>query len=331
VDLPSYAVVSPVRDEADYLDATAASLVAQTHRPRRWVIVDDGSTDGTRQVAERWAAEQPWIVVISSDGSSRERARGAPIVAAFKRGLRELDNRPDVVVKLDGDLFLPAHYFEWVASVFERDPRAGIVGGTVWMPENGRWRLDYGKTSHNVHGVAKAYRHDCLDEIGGLQESMGWDGIDEYAARARGWHVHALGELAILHYKPRGSKQQPLRARWEEGRGNAFMGYRWQFMLLRAAYRGTVERPRVLGGLALLAAYAVARLRRLPQVADTAAIGELRREQAERIRSLLRLRHDVEPVAQLPGGGPAYWFRDREATRRCADRSRADGASDTAR
>jgi len=330
VALPSYSVISPVRDEADYLDVTAASLVGQTHRPRHWIVVDDGSTDDTRAIAEQWASKHRWITVISTE-SRHERARGAPIVAAFERGLRELDERPDIVVKLDGDLFLPAHYFEWVASVFARDPRAGVVGGTVWMPENGRWRLDYGKTSHNVHGVAKAYRYACLDEIGGLQESMGWDGIDEYAARARNWHVHALGELNILHYKPRGSKQRPLRSRWEEGRGNAFMGYRWQFMLLRAGYRAIVERPRGLGGLALLAAYADARLRRLPRVADPEAISELRREQAQRMRALLRLRHAVEPVALLPDGGPAFWFKERAATRRSAGRSPLDEASDTAR
>ncbi len=199
------------------------------------------------------------------------------------------------------------------------------------MPEDGRWRLDYGKTSHNVHGVAKAYRYDCLDDIGGLQESMGWDGIDEYAARARNWHVHALGELSILHYKPRGSKQRPLHARWEEGRGNAFMGYRWQFMLIRAGYRGLVERPRFLGGLALLAAYADARLRRLPRVSDPDAISELRREQAGRMRALLRLQHDVEPLAPPPDGGPAYWFRDETTTPHSAGRSPADDTSDTAR
>jgi poly-beta-1,6-N-acetyl-D-glucosamine synthase len=330
MNLPTYSVISPVRDEADFLDVTAASMVAQTHRPLRWVVVDDGSTDDTRAIAERWASEHEWIRVVSSE-SEHIRRRGAPIVAAFNRGLRELGERPDVVVKLDGDLFLPAHYFAWVSSTFAHDPRAGIVGGKVLMPENGRWRPDYGKAPDNVHGVAKAYRYDCLEDIGGLRESMGWDGIDEYAARAREWHVHALAELSILHYKPRGSKQQPLRSRWEEGRGNAFMGYRWTFTALRAAYRGLVERPRVLGGLALFAAFAYARLRRLPQVPDDAAITALRREQAQRLRALLRWRHKLEPTAQLPGGGPAFWLRDEVATRLPGGRSHAGEASDTAR
>ena len=330
MDLPTYSVISPVRDEADYLDVTAEAMVAQTHRPLRWVIVDDGSTDSTGEIAERWASEHDWISVVAS-GSEHSRRRGAPIVAAFKRGLRELDRRPDVVVKLDGDLFLPAHYFAWVAAVFAHDPRAGIVGGRVLMPERGRWRPDYGKAADNVHGVAKAYRFDCLDEIDGLQESMGWDGIDEYAARARDWGVHALDELTILHYKPRGSKQQPLRARWEEGRGNAFMGYRWSFMVLRAGYRALVERPRGLGGIALFAAYTDARLRRLPRVPDAAAVSELRREQAQRMRGLLRRPRASDQRSTLPDGGPAFWLRAEAATRRPAGRSRAGEASDTAR
>ena len=221
--LPTYAVVTPVRDEADHFARTAESIVSQTHRPQQWVVVDDGSTDGTREVAERYAAAHDWIDVISAEGA-HERARGAPIVRAFQRGCDALREQPEVVVKLDGDLFLPPHYFEWVAETFARDPRAGIVGGVALIPEDGRWVPERGNVL-NVNGVAKAYRVACLDEIGGLRPSMGWDGIDEYGARARGWHVRVLTELTLLHYRPRGSKQNPLKARWEEGRGNAYMGY----------------------------------------------------------------------------------------------------------
>src|SRR5688500_6392024 len=105
--LPTYAIVSPVRDEAADFARTAGTVIAQTHRPTRWVVVDDGSTDGTRELAERYAAEHDWSVVIDS-GQSHERARGAPIVRAFQRGRAKLDEGPEITVKLDGDLFLPA-------------------------------------------------------------------------------------------------------------------------------------------------------------------------------------------------------------------------------
>jgi len=302
--LPTYAVVTPVRDEADHFARTAESIVSQTHRPQQWVVVDDGSTDGTRELAERYAAEHDWIEVIAA-GAEHERARGAPIVRAFQRGYGALREQPEVVVKLDGDLFLPAHYFEWVAQTFARDPRAGIVGGVALIPEGGRWLPERGNLL-NVNGVAKAYRVACLDDIGGLRPSMGWDGIDEYGARARGWNVRVLTELTLLHYKPRGSKQKPLKARWEEGRGNAYMGYLPSWLLLRAAYRALVEKPPLVGGLVLFAGYAWARLRRLPQVDDAHARAELRAEQRARLAGVFRGRAG-HAVGRADGDGPAYW------------------------
>jgi hypothetical protein len=303
--LPTYAVVTPVRDEIEHFARTAESIVAQTHRPQQWVIVDDGSTDGTREVAERYAAAHEWIDVIAAEGS-HERARGAPIVRAFERGRSVLREQHDVVVKLDGDLFLPAHYFQWVAETFERDPRAGIVGGVALIPEDGRWVPERGNLL-NVNGVAKAYRVACLEDIGGLRASMGWDGIDEYGARARGWHIRVLTELTMLHYRPRGSKQKALKARWEEGRGNAFMGYLPSWLFLRAMYRAVVEKPPILGGLVLFAGYLWARLRRLPQIDDPAARAELRAEQRARMAGMFRGRGAQPALERADGGGPAYW------------------------
>ncbi len=301
--LPTYALVSPVRDEAADFERTAESILAQTHRPQQWIVVDDGSTDGTHEIAARYAAEHEWIELINSD-EHHARARGAPIVRAFNAGRRRLDVRPDVTVKLDGDLFLPAHYFAWVARVFADDPQAGVVGGVALINDGQQWRTDPGKQIA-VNGVAKAYRTDCLDDIGGLPASMGWDGIDEYAARARGWRVHVLTELHLLHYKQRGSKQVWWRARLEEGRGTHFMGYLPSFLLVRAVYRMLVERPPVASGLLLLAGYAQARLEGSPQFADERATALLQYEQRMRLRAFAGGRLTL-PAAPLPGGGPAF-------------------------
>jgi len=306
--LPQYAVISPVRDEERFLATTARSVIAQTHRPQQWVIVDDGSTDATRSIAESFAAEHDWINVIDS-GARHERARGAPIVAAFNAGRAALRGHAELTVKLDGDLFLPAHYFEWIAAAFARDLGAGIVGGSILTLCEGRWERD-AVSRHNVIGAAKAYRTDCLEEIGGLRPSMGWDGIDEYAARARGWRVHVLSELPILHYKQRGSKQRWYRARWEEGRGAHYMSYHPAFLVMRAAYRMLVERPCILGGLVLGAGFTYGHLRGAPQIDDAGARGTLRAEQRARIWAPLRgARH--RPEAALTGGGPALWITGR--------------------
>jgi glycosyltransferase involved in cell wall biosynthesis len=289
--LPSYAIVSPVKDEARHLELTLRSVTAQSHRPRQWAIVDDGSTDGTRELAERWAETEPWITVLSAP-TNGERARGGRIVRAFERGRSAITEPHDIVVKLDGDIELPPGYFAVVAGTFARDPRAGIVGGRALVPaHDGRWEPErVGR--HTVHGAIKAYRVSCLEDFGGLRPSMGWDGIDEYGAKARGWKVIPLPELLVRHHARRGSKQRWWHARLEEGRGAHYMGYLPAFVLARSGYRMVVERPPLLGGLALLAGWGAASLSGAPLVDDTAAVATLRREQRERLRRL----HEGAPV-----------------------------------
>jgi hypothetical protein len=300
--LPTYAVVSPVKDEARHFERTAEALLAQTHRPLQWIVVDDGSTDRTFDIASRYAAQYDWITVVrSSAAGSRE--RGAPIVRAFNCGLESLSSRPDFVVKLDGDLFLPAHYFAWVAATFDVDPRAGVVGGIVLVNEDGQWVYER-VSRQTVAGAIKSYRYDCLDDIGGLHESMGWDGIDEFGARARGWKVHVLTELVVLHYRTRGGAQPWVRARWEEGRGTHYMGYRVSAVIRRVAYRMLVEHPPLLGGIVLGLGFCWHSLVGSPQ-ADARARHQLRAEQ----RGILfrRIRSRGGSGACLPGWGPAYW------------------------
>ncbi len=308
--LPAYAVVTPVKDEAAHLPLMIESMLAQTHPPAEWVIVDDGSTDGTREIAAAAAERAPWITATAT-GPDRgaARARGGAIVRAFDHGRSRIAADHEIVVKLDGDLFLPAHYFEWVAATFAREPRAGLVGGQVLVHDGEGWRPD-SVGRHTVHGALKAYRRACLDQMGGLHASMGWDGIDEYGAKARGWKVMPLSELSVLHYARRGAKQRWWRSRMEEGRGVHFMGYLPAFVLVRAAYRMAVEQPALLGGLMLLAGYADARMRGAPIVDDQLAVAALRDEQRGRLRRLVR-GGGVDPDRPA-GGGPAFWALHRD-------------------
>src|SRR5438105_1708658 len=87
MDLPAYAVVSPGKDEADRLEHTLRSLCEQSHPPVEWVIVDDGSSDGTREVATSWAERKAWITVLGPEaatdgerpGAGRSSAGGTPV------------------------------------------------------------------------------------------------------------------------------------------------------------------------------------------------------------------------------------------------------------
>ena len=292
----SYAIVSPVKDEARRLRATAASIASQTLKPRRWVIVDDGSTDGTREIAHQLAARHDWISAIDS-GAEGERSRGGRVVRAFERGRAELQGEHDFLVKLDGDITLPPDYFERVARTFATDTEAGIVGGRVLVHDGSKW-VPERVGRHTVHGAIKAYRSETLRDIGGLHASMGWDGIDEYAAKARGWKVIPIDGLLVHHHRQRGSKQRWWRARVEEGRGAHYMGYRPSFVIVRAGYRMLVEKPPLLGGAALFAGWLHAAARRASIVDDPEAVAALREEQKHRLRGRrVRPQSAVSPPA----------------------------------
>src|SRR5688572_3183874 len=99
----AYAVVTPVRDEAENLRRLGACLVQQSVRPTVWVIVDNGSLDETSTVASELASAYPWIKTARSRPSATA-VPGAPIVRAFNVGLRQIEPRPDLVVKLDADI-----------------------------------------------------------------------------------------------------------------------------------------------------------------------------------------------------------------------------------
>ena len=47
-------LVTPARNEEEFIEGTIRSVIAQTHRPIAWVIVSDGSTDRTDEIVRRW-------------------------------------------------------------------------------------------------------------------------------------------------------------------------------------------------------------------------------------------------------------------------------------
>ena len=118
----TYAVITPARDEEDNLRRLGDALAAQTVQPEAWVIVDDGSTDGTAAIAAGLAAEHPWVVVHAlADGAPSDRPRDAH---GFQEGLGALPGEPDVVVKLDADVSVEPDYFERLLRGVRRRPDA---------------------------------------------------------------------------------------------------------------------------------------------------------------------------------------------------------------
>ena len=260
---PRLLVISPVKDEAKYLERTIHSMVAQEVRPTRWIIVDDGSSDRTGPIADAAAAKHDWIEVVHRVGTAQRRV-GPGVIEAFYDGLSHADiSEFDFICKLDGDLEFQPGYFAEMFRRFAANPRLGTASGKAYIPIRDQFVLE--RSSDEIsHGIAKLYRRECFEEIGGFVREVMWDGIDCHRCRMLGWDAVSFNdpELAILHLRQMGSSFKSVyhgRLRW--GRGQFFMGTHPIYIFGIAVYR-TLERPWVLGGLCILLGYLEAAIRR---------------------------------------------------------------------
>jgi glycosyltransferase involved in cell wall biosynthesis len=275
----TYAAVTPVRNEEQNLARLAQSLQEQAQRPERWVIVDNGSTDGTLETARALAAEHEWIRVISIPGVERPEP-GAPIVRAFHAGLRELDEFPELIVKLDADVSMDPDHFERLAAAFAADPTLGISSGTCLEVDGaGEWKA-VPVTSGHVRGAVRAYRRRCLEQVLPLEERVGWDGIDELKAAVLGWRTMMLPDLGFYHHRALGSRDTGRGARWRaQGRASHYMGYRVSYLVLRSLHHARRDPAAVL----MITSYLWAAVRREPRYRDAAVRAYLRERQSLRL------------------------------------------------
>jgi poly-beta-1,6-N-acetyl-D-glucosamine synthase len=292
--LPTYALVTPARNEAANLRRLADAVERQTVLPAVWLIVDNGSGDGTPALLRELEERHAWVrsIWVAPDPGV---ARGAPIVRAFNAGLAALGERPDVVVKLDADVSFEPDFFARLIGRFAEDPRLGMASGDCYEHDGKRWRVDNGARDH-VRGATRAYRRECLAAVLPLEERMGWDGIDEVKAGLRGWRTTRFADLPFYHHRPLGEREGARLQKWiRQGDMHHYMGYRMSYLLLRALYRARRDPL----ALAIVWGYLEAVLERRPRCPDREVLAHLRAQQS--VRHLpLRMREVFRPSAGTP-------------------------------
>ncbi|MCV3273771.1 glycosyltransferase [Roseobacter sinensis] len=268
-DPRSYVLISPCRNEADYMRRTLDSVVAQSVTPTLWVIVDDGSTDDTPAILAEYAARHDWIRIVQKPDRGH-RAVGPGVIEAFYAGYDTL--APDAFTyscKMDLDLDLPPRYFERLIERMEADPRLGSCSGKPYVRRGGTLVSERRGDEMSV-GMTKFYRRTCFEQIGGYVHEVMWDAIDCHKARQLGWRVASWDEpeLRFEHLRPMGSSQISIyTGRRRHGFGQYYMGSDLLFFAATCLFR-MLEPPYVLGGLAMMQGYLGAWVRGAAQHGD---------------------------------------------------------------
>lgn len=287
----SYVIITPAHNEEALIEKTIHSMMSQTVRPLKWVVVNDNSTDRTGEIVQRYAAENSFIQLINMRQTG-ERNFGNK-VRAFNRGLNEVRNIDyRFIGNIDADISLEENYFERLLHEFDSDPKLGIAGGMVSSYIDNKF-VSQNVALDSVAGAVQLFRRECFEQIGGyLALSLG--GIDsaaEIIARMKGWKVRTFPEISVLEHRRTGSATaRPVASRVKEGIRCHSLGYSFLFMCMRCLYR-LRDRPIVIGSVATLFGFVKGMIKGNPIVLPRNVVGYLRAEQRGKLVSILKRSH----------------------------------------
>ena len=274
-----FIAITPARDEENFLPRLIASMAAQTLKPARWIIIDDGSTDATAKILDDAAREHPWIDVKHLPVGRERLPGGESILMQFLP--KEVWHDYDAILRLDADLSFKPDFAELLATEFARDSKLGIAGSTLFEPEGTAWR-EIRSPSFHTRGAVKMYSRACFEAIGGLSSGLGWDTIDEALAMMLGFKSRSFRHVRAYHHRPQGSAGGYLKGNLAAGRAAYNVGYHPLFLMMRAAKRG-LSWPPVIGGVYLLAGYFEGYFRRHHKTASPELVRFIRRQQLRRL------------------------------------------------
>ena len=289
----SYVLITPARNEAAFIEQTIKSVVAQTARPVKWVIVSDGSTDGTDEIVTRYAANTPWLELIRMP--ERRERDFAGKVRAFNAGYARVAGlKYDVIVSLDADISFEPDYFSLLLEKLSSDPGLGVVG-TPFKETSGQL-YDYRFVSaEHVSGACQVFRRECFEQIGGYLAVKGGsiDHIAVITARMKGWRTRTFTEKICLHHRTMGTAGRGLmKSRFKLGVKDYSIGNHPLWELFRTARQMSLP-PILIGGLALGAGYLWASIRQFPRPVSRELVAFHRREEMQRLSRFIRRNRSV--------------------------------------
>jgi glycosyltransferase involved in cell wall biosynthesis len=299
-----YVIVTPARNEAEFIELTLKSVTAQTVLPLRWIIVSDGSTDDTDAIVEKYTSLYPWIELVRMPARAERNFAGK--VHAFNAGCEKVRNLDyGVIVSLDADISFGPAYFAFLLSKLSFDSGLGLVG-TPFQELSGD-KYDYRFVSiEHVSGACQVFRRSCFEAIGGYRAVKGGsiDHIAVISARMKGWKTRTFTENVCIHHRPVGTAERGvLSSRFKLGIKDYRIGNHPVWEAFRMVYQMT-KPPRCLGGIALASGYIWAGICRSERPVPRDLVVFHRREQIQRLRKVLKVGNPLTDRTSMSSSGP---------------------------
>jgi poly-beta-1,6-N-acetyl-D-glucosamine synthase len=302
--IPTYVLISPARNEAQFIELTIQSVVNQRVRPLKWVIVSDGSTDGMDEIVAKYLPENPWIELVRMP-ERRERNFAGKVIA-FNAGYERLGSlQYDAIGSLDADISFDEDYFSFLLQKMAEDPSLGLVGTPFKEGANPTYDYRYVSIEH-VSGACQLFRRECFADIGGYTPIKG-GGIDYVAvvtARMKGWKTRTYTEKVCFHHRGIGTAQNgALSAKFKMGAKDYNLGNHPAWELFRTFYQMT-KKPFVIGGVTLGLGYLRAAIKRNPRPVSPELVKFVQQEQLQRLKKKF-MKDSLPPVSSKTPAQPS--------------------------
>ena len=282
--MAKHVVVTPFRNELDFLPGIIESMTNQSVLPSEWILVDDFSTDGSKQIVEDAMAICPWIKLVSVHSNST-RSRGEKIARLFNYGMGSIDSDWEFCSKIDADMILPRGYFQEILGEFAKEDSLGIASGNCFVRRGGNEVIESVEPNHTRGGL-KTYRRECFESIGGVMEIDGWDGIDNAICLHQGWKTRNIESLLVEQARGTGKEYGSLVESYKMGVKSHIMGYSWPYLIAKSIFQMT-RAPFLIGGILILVGFIISKIIRVENMGNKDVMKNLRKFQRKRLKEKL--------------------------------------------
>ena len=222
---PLVSVILPVYNGAEFVGLALESALSQTYRHLELIVVDDGSTDGTRAILDLYAERDARVRILGQANGGVARARN--------RGIAEA--RGDFVALLDADdLWEPTKIHRQMQRMLEAGDRTGLVySWWVWIDRGGavldrspRWMIEGSvfevllQINFTGNASVPLFRRHCIHEAGGYNEELAAAGAGgcedwELALRvAERYDAAVVPEILVGYRRRPGSMSTACNTMW---------------------------------------------------------------------------------------------------------------------
>jgi glycosyltransferase involved in cell wall biosynthesis len=227
-------IVTPAKNEEESLPKVYNSIINQSLKPKVWIIVDDGSTDKTSELIEKFKQEHSFIKSIKLGKGKWDLGihYSEVCISGFDQLLNDYPNL-NYIALIDADIILEKDYLRKITSNMGKNPKLGISGGGVYV-KNKKGDMELEKTYlDHVRGANRIWKIECFKNTGGFMKTFAPDSVSNAKAKINGWKVRQYPKVVSYQTRPTSAGFGLWKGFLNRGKVSYFLNYHPLHVFLR--------------------------------------------------------------------------------------------------